>query len=356
MNSIQRVLAAVTFGKGEYGAPDRVPVLPVPLMQGALVHECSPAQYFQSDADALATAQIRINEMFDGIPDGVAGFPNVIEDISGFGVALKYDYPNSSPTASRMLIREFAEIDALRCPNPQDSADLSKTLEVISLLKQRIGSEKLVIGACIAPFSLPSMLMGTSKWMRLLYTPELFERHFDHIIDVCTRFVVRWAQLQLQAGAHIVVLADGMASATMLPRDRFQMWALPVIRDVIAKIDGIVAYEAVGHAEPLIDLLATCGAAALLVGESDDLRECKRAADGRVALVGNVNNMKMRRWSPSRIELAAKSALAKAMDGYGFILGNQGPEIPFDTDVAGIGALIHAVEKYGRYDTADLAA
>ena len=43
-------------------------------------------------------------------------------------------------------------------------------------------------------------------------------------------------------------------------------------------------------------------------------------------------------------------------DGFGFILANQGPEIPFDVSVDGIRALIEAVEKYGYYSTAVTSA
>ena len=56
MNSIQRVLAALTFGKSQHGKPDRVPMLPVPLMQGALVHKCSVRDYFHMPAEKIADA------------------------------------------------------------------------------------------------------------------------------------------------------------------------------------------------------------------------------------------------------------------------------------------------------------
>ena len=356
MNSIERVLAALTFGNANYGEPDRVPVLPVPLMQGALVYECSPAEYFAMPAQKIADAQVKLNEMFNGIPDGVAGIPHVIEDVTAFGVKLDSHYANSSPAVGGMLIREFADIDSLRVPIVHQSAQLMKTRDTITALRSSIGDQKLVIGACIAPFSLPSMLMGTSKWMRLLFTPEIRNKHYRHIIDVCTEFVVGWANLQLEAGAHVIVLADGMASASLLPRKMFEELAKPVIQSTISQINGFVAYEGVGRLEPFIDLCGDLGAVALLIGEEDDISTCKRILAGQVGLIGNVNNMKMRRWSPARIELKAKQAIMQGKDGFGFILANQGPEIPFDVSVDGIRALIEAVEKYGYYSTAVTSA
>ncbi len=351
MNSIQRVLAALTFGKSEHGTPDRVPVFPVPLMQGALVYGCTVEEYFAMPAKRIAEAQVKINEMFDGIPDGVAGIPNVIQDVTAFGIGLKHHYVNSTPAVEGMLLHNFEDIPNLAVPDPMKSPMLRKTRDTIAALSAAVGTEKVVIGAAIAPFSLPSMLMGTSAWMRLLFTPELRRKYYKHLMDVCTRFVIDWVDVQHKAGAHVVILADGMASATMIQRSVFEDLALPVIKSTIGAAGGMVAYEAVGRIEPFIDACADIGAVGLLVGQEDDLVECQKRVKGRVGLIGNVNNMMMRRWSPARIELQAKSAINQAKDGYGFILANQGPEIPFDVSLDGIGALIRAVEKYGRYDT-----
>jgi uroporphyrinogen-III decarboxylase len=356
MNSIQRVLATLTFGSTKHGQPDRVPVFPVPLMQGALVHRCSVEDYFAMPAEKIAAAQIELNRLLDGIPDAVAGFPNVIEDVTAFGVGLKHHFVNSTPAITGLRIRDFAEIATLRVPTPQKSPMLAKTLGIIRELRQRIGEEKIVLGACIAPFSLPSMLMGTSTWMRLLCTPSLRQQYLRPLLDVCEEFVINWAKEQLRAGAHAVALADGMASATLLSRPLFQTYALPTIKRVIGQIEGFVAYEAVGRVEPFVGDLAEVGAIALLLGEEDDIARCKKAAGTKVGLIGNVNNMKLRRWSPARTALRAKQALTTGKPGFGFILGNQGPELPFDVSLDNIRALVNTVDRHGWYELSPTAA
>ena len=349
MNSIQRVLAALTFGKSQHGKPDRVPCLPVPLMQGALVYQCSVKEYFDMPARKIAHAQVQLNKLFDEIPDAVAGVPNVIEGATGLGAELTYPFPNSTPTLAGMVIRDFKDILTLKPRSWQASAQLRKTRDIIATLADHIGGEKVVIGVSVAPFSLPSLLMGTEGWMRLLLTPEHRRQYLQPILKICKTFVIEWCHAQLAAGAHVVVLADGMASATMLPRDVFQQYAKPVIQETIRAIKGLVVYEAVGRTQPIIDLCGDLGAAALLIGEEDDVPTCKAALKGQAALIGNINNMKMRRWSPARVEMTAKRALRHGMPGYGFALANQGPEIPFDTSVDSIRALVEAVVKYGQY-------
>lgn len=352
MNSIERVLAALQFGKGQFRTPDRVPVIPVALMHGALVHRCTVAEYFEMPAARIAAAQIELVRLLDGIPDAVAGFPNVIEDVAAFGVGLKYHYQNSTPAVDRMLITDYAQISKLQQPAPLSARELSKTCDTIAALAAKLGSEKVVLGACIAPFSLPSMLMGTSKWMRLLFTKELRQEYLKRLLAVCQDFVVAWATAQLKAGAHLVVLADGMASATLLPRAVFEDFALPLTRETIRRIPGFVGYEAVGRIQPFVDLCPQLGAAALLIGQEDDISRCKQALAGKLALIGNINNIKMRRWSAARIELQAKRAICQGKPGYGFILANQGPEIPFDVTLEKIGTLCRVAERFGRYTSA----
>ncbi|MFG0249599.1 MAG: uroporphyrinogen decarboxylase family protein [Phycisphaeraceae bacterium JB051] len=353
MNSIERTLATLTFGKADFGVPDRVPVMPVPLMQGALIYDCTVEDYFNMPAMKLADAQVQLNQMLNGVPDAVAGIPNVIQDTTAFGIDMVYSYENSSPGLSGMLINSLDDLPRLRTPNPLNSPTLVKTLDTISALKTKIGSEKIVVGACVAPFSLPSLLMGTERWMKLLMTPKLRNRYLKQVLEVCETFVIGWANAQLHAGAHLVVLADGMASATLLPKPYFQQYALPVIKRTISRINGFVGYEAVGKAEPFIDDLANIGAVVLLLGEEDNIANCKKICGTRVGLMGNINNMKLRRWSAARVELVAKAALNIGKPGYGYILANQGPEIPFDTPVENIAALVQAAERYGYYDEQD---
>lgn len=352
MNSIERVLAALTFGRTAHGKPDRVPVLPVPLMQGALIYHCTVQEYFGMPADRIAAAQRELNQLLGGVPDAVAGFPHVVEDVTAFGVDLKFPYENSSPTIDGMRINDFSEIQSLRCPAPESSPVLRKTLETLTLLRSTIGREKLVVGACIAPFSLPSMLMGTSRWMRLLLTPELRQKHLARLLGVCQEFVTKWTQLQFQAGAHVVVLADGMASSTILSRERFAEFAAPVIKEAIRTAGGPVIYEPVGCIEPSIDLCGDLGAIALLIGSEDNIASCKKKLAGKAALIGNLNNIKLRRWSPARVELQTKRALALGKPGYGFAVANQGPEIPFDCTLEQVAAMVRTVAAYGSYEPA----
>lgn len=348
MNSKERVVRAVTFQP-----VDRVPIIPVALMQGSIVLKRRLPEY-QQDGHLLAEGQLRLLEMWQH--DAVVGIPHVVEDLVPWGSPLTY-YENGSPTLSKIVVTRFDQIPDLKVPDPTGSKETKETLKAISGLARQVGSHTPVIGAVIAPFSLPSMLMGTGKWMSLLLDdPGVRTRYLDLLLQKCKQYVVNWAKQQVNAGADIIVLADGMASQTVITRELFERFALPIVRETIKEIPVPVVYEAVGSAQGILDLIATSGALVAILDYKDDLKECKRIAGGKIALMGNFNNIEMIYWNPLKAQLEVKKAIEKAADGYGYILSAQGPEIPYDVKFEVVEAMIKAGKTFGRYETAKIGS
>ncbi len=154
MNSLQRILAAVN------GEPvDRTPVLPVMLMQGARELGISLPEYFERPS-RLAEGQLRLLERFGH--DGVFAFPHIVQDVLPWGSALTF-HEDGPPSVAKMVIREAEDILQLQTPDPTADPYLRHTLDAAAQLARQVGDEKLVVGGIIGPFSLPTMLMGTTE-------------------------------------------------------------------------------------------------------------------------------------------------------------------------------------------------
>lgn len=341
MNSFERVVAVLN-----HELPDCVPAGPVLLMQGAAELGLSLEEYF-SRGENLAEGQLRLWEKFGH--DLLCGFPHVVEDITAFGASLMY-FRNGPPSAGEMVIRSYDDAFNLAIPDPASSPVLNETLRALHLLAGQVKGEVPIVGACIAPFSLPSMLMGTEMWMELLFIEEPAVRQpvLDHLLNVTLEFCAAWANAQLAAGADVVVLADGMSSAAVLTRPQFMDLALPVVRAVVRRIDGPVLHEGVGDIVPMVDLLPSTGVVGLMLTPRDNLSATKTLVGQQLALIGNLNNIEMRRWSPADMTRTAQSALAQAAPGGGFILAAQGPEVPLGVSDDVIHALVHAAHAW-RY-------
>lgn len=336
MNSLERILTAL-----KYKEPDRIPVLPVLLLQGAKLLNMKLSDYLQ-----------RPEHMIDGQSalvakyghDGVFGIPHVVEDIEPFGGRLTY-FEYGPPTIGKMAWRQWADIESAPVPDPKNHPAMVRTLKVIEGLAQKFKGQKLIVGGAIAPFSLPSMLIGTEKWLELLWEDELIRTPiFNQVMRICQNFCVAWCNAQLQAGADIVVLADGMASATCIMRDQFEKLALPVIKQTINAIQGTVAYEPVGRIEPFIDLLPDIGAGLMLMECEDDIKKCKQVLHGKIAVMGNLNNIEMIQWNRGKTLQECLKVIDSAGTGGGFILSPQGPDIPWDTPEEVIHAIVESVD------------
>lgn len=333
MNSLERILAAVAGKK-----VDRTPVMPVLLQQGARALGISLRDYF-GDPRRLADGQRALVLKYGH--DAVYAFPHVVQDTMPWGAGLTF-HDEGPPSVNRMAIDRYEEIPGLVVPDPTRHPYLRRTLEAAADLRRTAGGDHLVVGAVIGPFSLPTLLMGTGKFFDLLFRwPEHRERFLQPLLDKMVEYTTRWAQAQLDAGCHVVVVAEGIASATILTAETFQREALPVLRRFLGGVKGLKALELVGDTLPFAGFLGDLDVAAVLVGGTDPVDAVRTRLGGGKAIIGNLNNLKLLRWTPERVRFEARRVIRGA--GPGFILANQGPEIPWAVPDENIAALVAAV-------------
>lgn len=341
MNAKERLVRAVTFQ-----SVDRVPVLPVALSQGSKVLNIDLPSY-QKNGEHIANGQLKLLELLEH--DAVAGIPNVVEDLVPWGSPLTY-YNNGSPILSKIVINKLEDIRELKVPNPANSLETKETLKAINILAKQVGHHTAVIGALIAPFSLPSMLMGTGPFMRLLIEEDKTgDKYLKMLLNKCKQYAVSWAKQMVDQGADIIVLADGMASLSVISRRIFEKHVLSLVKETIKEIPVPVVYEAVGSTQGILDLIATTGAVVAILDYQDNLEECKKIANKKIAIMGNFNNIEMLHWNAIRTQLEVKKAINKAAEGYGYVLSSQGPEIPYNVPFEVIETMIRATKEFGKY-------
>lgn len=81
----------------------------------------------------------------------------------------------------------------------------------------------------------------------------------------------------------------------------------------------------------------------------DDLAEVKAAVHGRLALVGNLNALEMRRWDQSAADEAVWTAVGKGGPGGGYILADNHGEIPWDVPDSSVDLLADAIRRLSPY-------
>ncbi|SLM33221.1 Uroporphyrinogen decarboxylase (URO-D) (fragment) [Desulfamplus magnetovallimortis] len=191
------------------------------------------------------------------------------------------------------------------------------------------------------------MQMGFDKYIELMYeSPDLF----NHLMKINEKFCVEWANAQLEAGTTAICYFDPVSSTTITTKDMYLKTGFEVARRTIAQIKGPTAtHMASGRCLSITKDIAMTGTAIVGVSAEEDLATLKQSCGKSLTLMGNLNGIEMRRWTPDMAENIVRKAIAQAGAGGGFILSDNHGEIPFQVPDDVLMAISEAVHKWGKY-------
>ena len=338
MNSLQRVLTTLSHRE-----PDRVPMFLLTTLHGAAELGLSIETYF-SRAEHVVEGQMRLLARYGS--DCLYSFFHVALEHEAWGGEVIFR-PDGPPNAGAPVLRRAEQIDRLEPPRVADCQGLQRVLQTQAALKARVGDTVPIIGVVMSPFSLPVMQMGFDAYLDLMHEePERLER----LLHVNEAFVVEWANAQLAAGATAICYFDPVSSSTVVPRELYLRTGHRVAQRCIARFKGPAAtHMASGRCAPILADLAATGTAAVGVSALEDLAALKAVARGRVSLLGNLNGIAMRRWTPDEAQAEVRRAIQAAGAGGGFILSDNHGEIPLQVSPDVLLAIGDAVRRWGVY-------
>lgn len=338
MTSLQRVLT--TLGHQE---PDRVPLFLHVTMHGAKELGLSIKNYF-SKAENVVEGQLRLRAKYRH--DCINNFYYAPLEIEAWGGEVIY-CDDGPPNSGEPFIRQVQDIKKLEPPEVGKTPCLDKVLKSAQMIKEKIGDDAPIIGVAISPFSLPVMQMGFDKYIELMYEwPDLF----DHLMKINEEFCVQWANAQLKAGATAICYFDPVSSTTISTKEMYLKTGFKIAKRTIARIKGPTAtHMASGRCLPIIANIAETGTAAVGVSAEENLEAFKTLCKNKLSILGNLNGIEMRRWSPERAEKEVKKAIFQAGSGGGFILSDNHGEIPWQVPDEVLRAISEAVHKWGQY-------
>jgi len=338
MTSLQRVLT--TLGHKE---PDRVPLFLFVTMHGAKELGLSIREYF-SKAENVVEGQLKLRAKYRH--DCIYNFFYAPLEVESWGGEVIYR-DDGPPNSGVPFIRNPEDIKKLEPPKIEEAPCLNKVLKSAQLLKKYIGDDAPIIGVVMSLFSLPVMQMGFDRYIELMYErPGLF----DHLMKINEEFCVRWANAQLKVGSTAICYFDPVSSTTISTKEMYLKTGYQIAKRTIARIKGPTAtHMASGRCLPIIGNIAKTGTAIIGVSVQEDLEELKSACRNELSVLGNLNGIEMRHWSPKKAEEEVKNAISKAGFGGGFILSDNHGEIPWQVTDDVLMAISQAVHKWGQY-------
>jgi len=338
MTSMQRVLT--TLGHQE---PDRVPYFLLATLHGAKELGLTIEDYF-SKADNVIEGQMRLQRKYGS--DCLCPFFYASLEVEAWGGETIF-VEDGPPNAGQPIISSPELITSLSAPRVEDCSCLKKALTATESLKAKVGDEIPIIGVVMSPYSLPVMQMGFPAYLDLMAErPELFSR----LMSLNEQFCVDWANAQLNAGATAICYFNPLASSTNTPPEVYRQMGFPVDSRTLASINGPTAtHLASGRVLPVVDDLAATGTAGVGVGRLEDLAEIKASCKNKLTVLGNMDGISMRKWTPQEVEQTVKNAIAAAASGGGFILSDGHGEIPWQVDDEVLLNIGEAVRTWGQY-------
>lgn len=339
ITSKKRVINALQFKEG-----DRIPFFLFPTIHGASELTLNIKEYF-STPEYVVEGQLRMQKKYGH--DCVYTYLYAPFMVEAFGGEVIY-YDDAPPNSGEPFIKKFDDINKLQIPDIYDTKCLNKVLKITEKLKAKTESKIPVIGTIFSPFSLPAMQLGLHKYIELIYErPDLFEK----LMRINEEFCVQWANAQIDAGADIIICLDPMACKSIIPKEHYIQKSFKIIQRTINRIKGFtVIHFASSPCLHILDDIIKIETNAVGASSLEDIEKVKSiASKGKLSIIGNLDVVKMSRWSKEDVERHVKDIVVKAGKGGGLIIAPSHGDIPLQVSDDTLLNISEAVLKWGKY-------
>lgn len=274
--------------------------------------------YSREDAGASAIVKC-LDEIESDVVNAVSGvFTACLNafgcpmDASGvgieLGIALK-DPENEIPLLDKSQIREKLLANDF----------VQKMLTQTRCVKKLVGDRKYIIGDIAGPFTMASMLVGSSNFLiMILDDPELVEQLLDYTTCISTEMF----KLLHENGCDIAVPAEPVASGSMISQSMFEEWVVPGIKNLKKNLSEYKYFcmHICGDAGARVSALRDCGVNYYSVDYQVDLDQALKDADGKMIMFGNINPAGVLLTGTPEEVYAEACERIRIADGRGYIL------------------------------------
>jgi uroporphyrinogen decarboxylase len=341
MNAYERVMSAINLE-----VPDRVPVVPQILYTTAHLVGFKFKEVM-NESKKMAKALVAGYKEFgyDGIYAGWESSFNHMAEAMGCKLKIPED---GIPSVAESVIKTKSDIEKLKEVDPKRDGRLPIHLEVIKLIKNMV--KDVPIFSCVpGPLTLASLLRGTERLLMEIIT----DKGFVHEVTkkACEASKI-FAIEKIKCGADIIVIADPIASGSIISKEMFMEFSMPYIKEVVKAISSENAIPSVhicGNTSSILEEIPNSKAKIFEVDHVVDLKLAKKILFKKVCVQGNINpGGKLLLGSKEDIEKEVKECIEKAAENGGYIL-STGCEVGYKTPLENIRILVDATKKFGKY-------
>jgi len=341
MTSMERMTA---FAKGE--DIDRIPCS---ISTGETMVSfigIDTKEYYYS-AERMVELELALYERFGA--DGV----KISTSLRGVSEAMgsKLHYPdNGLQLLETPAIKNVKDIVNLIPLNPEKGGRLPIVFKALKMLKGKIGNKAKVGLGLTGPFSTAASLVGTENLLKwIIKYPKDIHILMEIVTESNNRLIERAVELGVGVG-----FSDPVSSTNVIGVKHFNEFSAPYIKKNVDRMKeltgGSISIHICGKSKDIWESVMNTGISSFSIDNEEDLGDAKEIMGNRITISGNVPPVDvMRLGTVEDVLKSAKQCIRKAYDSNkGFVL-SAGCQIPMNTPIENIQALVDAARIYGHY-------
>ena len=340
MTGLERVGEAVGFG-----APDRVPVLPMAHFMTAPLAGI-PIPEFATDGDRMAESLMLAQERFGW--DGVSVGCDVAVESSAYGAETAF--PDDGPPAlkSHVLGDDPDALSGMRPADPLRDGRLPVLVSATARCVREIGDTCYVMTHMNDPLNQAGMFRGVETLMMDIYDRPGF---VDELLAFSYRAQMALGTALVDAGAHCIFLGAALSSPNILSPAFYREKVQPLQRKMVGELHAYgarhVLVHVCGDVMPILDDIADTDCDIIDIDWQVDMAAAKDIVGGRAAIRGNINPARLLAASSDDIYEETTGIIRSAGDGGGLIIA-AGCDIMSGTPTDNLGAMVRSSRENVR--------
>jgi MtaA/CmuA family methyltransferase len=312
---------------------DRPPLMPVVMMLCADRIGVKYGEYVK-DYRILADAQIRTAEEFDF--DIVATMSDPAREAADCGARVEfYDDQPAALIETDSLLADKAKLATLDVPDPLGGGRMHDAVRSLGLMRERVGSEKAIVGWIEGPCASAANLRGINTLMLDFFDDPNFVRD---LFEFGVEMGLRYAKAQADVGIDLIGLGD--AAASLVGPDIYTEFVWPYEKKLIDGLHDLgapVRLHICGNIGPLLPKIADLNCEVVDVDFMVSVADARAGLGDEPAILGNIDPVRvLRNGTPDTVRAAIAECHKQAGDRY--IIG-AGCEVPRDTPIENVQAL-----------------
>lgn len=225
---------------------------------------------------------------------------------------------------------------------------VQKMVKQIAETKKLVGDEYPVMSGHTGPFTAAGVLVGTSKFMKLIgrKKPQL-----PALLDFATRTMAVYSDILAEAGCDILNICDPIASGDMVSPASYEEYAVPAYAkyNELRKNELPFLMHICGNSGNRVTAVRNAGAKFYSVDSMVDLEAALKLCEGKMVMVGNINPAAvMLQGTPEDVYAEATRILQKAADLGERVVPCTGCELPAASPLENVRMLRKAAEDFAK--------